>query len=57
MQKYDPFKQLKIKAFDESEKTMIAIAEFLNFKFLKKELDKSQLKILFLQILKVYLLY
>lgn len=49
----DPFKQLKYKAFDESEITMIAIADFLNPQFSKKELDNKNLKTLFIQILKV----
>ncbi|XP_026823299.1 protein-glutamate O-methyltransferase-like [Rhopalosiphum maidis] len=52
---YDPFEQLKYKAFDESEITMIAIAEFLNSQFSKKEFDNKNLKILFIQILKICL--
>ncbi|XP_060841275.1 damage-control phosphatase ARMT1-like [Rhopalosiphum padi] len=52
---YDPFKQLKYKAFDESEITMIAIADFLNPQFSKKELDNKNLKTLFIQILKICL--
>lgn len=53
MNNYDPFKELKFKAFDESETTMIAIAKFLILQFLKEELDNSNLKTLFIQMLKV----
>lgn len=53
LQNYDPFKQLKFKAFDESEVTMIAIAKFLILQFSKKEEDDTRLKILFVQMLKV----
>ncbi|CAH1725903.1 unnamed protein product [Aphis gossypii] len=49
---YDPFKELKFKAFDESETTMIAIAKFLILQFSKKELDNINLKTLFIQMLK-----
>ncbi|KAL5245229.1 hypothetical protein ACI65C_012639 [Semiaphis heraclei] len=55
LQNYDPFKILKYNAFDESETTMIAIAEFLIFQFSKKELDSTSLKILFIQMLKICL--
>jgi hypothetical protein len=44
---------MKYKAFAESEKTMITIAEFLNSQLSKKELDNTKLKVLFMQILKV----
>lgn len=44
---------MKYKAFAESEETMITIAEFLNFYLFKKELDNTELKNLFMQILKV----
>lgn len=54
MQKYDPFKQMKYKAFDESETTMIAIATFLIFQFSKNDIDEINLKVLFLQMLKVF---
>lgn len=53
LQNYDPFKQLKNKAFNESEVTMIAIAKFLILQFSKKEEDDTKLKILFVQMLKV----
>jgi len=53
LQNYDPFKQLKYNAFNESETTMIAIAKFLIFQFSEKELDNRKLKALFIQILKV----
>lgn len=53
LQDYDPFKQLKNKAFDESETTMIAIAEFLILQFSNKEVDHTKLKALFIQMLKV----
>lgn len=53
LQNYDPFKQLKFKAFNESEVTMIAIAKFLILQFSKKEEDDTRLKILFVQMLKV----
>ncbi|KAE9532555.1 hypothetical protein AGLY_009636 [Aphis glycines] len=52
---YDPFKELKFKAFNESETTMIAIAKFLILQFSKKELDNINLKTLFIQMLKICL--
>lgn len=55
LQNYDPFKQLKYNAFDESESTMTTIAEFLIFQFSKKELDNTNLKTLFIQMLKICL--
>lgn len=54
LQNYDPFEQLKYKAFDESEITMIAIAEFLILQLSKVEVNNAKLKILFIQILKVF---
>lgn len=53
LQNYDPFKKLKYNAFDKSETTMIAIAEFLIFQFSKKELNDTSLKALFIKMLKV----
>lgn len=53
LQNYDPFKQMKYKAFDESETIMIAIAEFLVSQFDKKELNNTELKVLFMQLIKV----
>lgn len=54
---YDPFKQMKCKAFEESKTTMIAIAEFLNLQLSKNNVDNTKLKILFEQMLKVCILY
>jgi len=53
LQNYDPFKQLKYKAFDESEITMIAIAEFLILQLSKVKIDNAKLKVFFMQMLKV----
>lgn len=55
LQNHDPFQQLKYNAFDESETTMIAIAEFLILQFSKKELDNTSLKALFMKMLKISL--
>lgn len=56
MQDYDPFKQMKYKAFDESETTMITIAEFLILQFSENKVDSTKLKVLFKEMLKVCLL-
>lgn len=53
MKNYDPFRQLKYKAFDESETTMVTIAEFLILQFSNKGVNNTKLKTLFSQMLKV----
>lgn len=53
LQNYDPFKLMKYKAFNESETVIIAIAEFLVLQCNKTKLNNTQLKVLFMQMIKV----
>ncbi|VVC39446.1 Hypothetical protein CINCED_3A024917 [Cinara cedri] len=55
MQNYDLFKQLKDKAFGESENTMIAIAKFLLTRHNKDEVNTTKLKLYFEQMIKISL--
>ncbi|XP_050431855.1 damage-control phosphatase ARMT1-like [Adelges cooleyi] len=55
LQNYDPFECLKSNAYNESELSMISLAEFILLKLSNKELDTDGIYILFKQILKISL--